>query len=174
MQNQLSRRKSLEARAGFEPAHKGFADLSLNHLGTAPESGSRRPACWSGQHSASWETWSGRRDLNPRLRPWQGRTLPLSYSRSQSTIYNKDLGANNSPPRQGSLHKVRGSATASPGSSIESSPAAAADSRAKAAIHRVLFYLPAQPSSFSLRRDRGFSTILYAGFPALFSTKDSG
>src|ERR1700688_3937608 len=26
--------------------------------------------------------WSGRRDLNPRLRPWQGRTLPLSYSRS--------------------------------------------------------------------------------------------
>src|SRR5437762_7498366 len=28
------------------------------------------------------EFWSGRRDLNPRLRPWQGRTLPLSYSRS--------------------------------------------------------------------------------------------
>ena len=28
--------------------------------------------------------WSGRRDLNPRLRPWQGRTLPLSYSRSLS------------------------------------------------------------------------------------------
>ena len=25
---------------------------------------------------------SGRRDLNSRLRPWQGRTLPLSYSRS--------------------------------------------------------------------------------------------
>ena len=29
--------------------------------------------------------WSGRRDLNSRLRPWQGRTLPLSYSRSLST-----------------------------------------------------------------------------------------
>ncbi|SLM30837.1 conserved hypothetical protein [Desulfamplus magnetovallimortis] len=28
------------------------------------------------------EMWSGKRDLNPRLRPWQGRTLPLSYSRS--------------------------------------------------------------------------------------------
>src|ERR1044071_7754709 len=27
--------------------------------------------------------WSGRRELNPRLRPWQGRTLPLSYSRSE-------------------------------------------------------------------------------------------
>ena len=25
--------------------------------------------------------WSGRRDLNPRLQPWQGCTLPLSYSR---------------------------------------------------------------------------------------------
>src|SRR5258705_13342714 len=31
---------------------------------------------------AGWLLWSGRRDLNPRLRPWQGRTLPLSYSRS--------------------------------------------------------------------------------------------
>jgi hypothetical protein len=29
--------------------------------------------------------WSGKRDLNPRLRPWQGRTLPLSYSRIQGT-----------------------------------------------------------------------------------------
>ena len=26
-------------------------------------------------------SWSGKRDSNPRLRPWQGRTLPLSYSR---------------------------------------------------------------------------------------------
>src|SRR6201993_2688655 len=28
------------------------------------------------------QKWSGKRDSNPRLRPWQGRTLPLSYSRS--------------------------------------------------------------------------------------------
>jgi hypothetical protein len=28
-------------------------------------------------------SWSGKRDSNPRLRPWQGRTLPLSYSRSR-------------------------------------------------------------------------------------------
>src|SRR5579863_7401077 len=27
------------------------------------------------------ETWSGRRDSNPRPRPWQGRALPLSYTR---------------------------------------------------------------------------------------------
>ncbi len=26
-------------------------------------------------------SWSGKRDLNPRLQPWQGCTLPLSYSR---------------------------------------------------------------------------------------------
>ena len=30
--------------------------------------------------------WSGKRDSNPRLRPWQGRTLPLSYSRSPRTL----------------------------------------------------------------------------------------
>ena len=33
--------------------------------------------------------WSGRRDLNPRLRPWQGRTLPLSYSRPEHLNYNE-------------------------------------------------------------------------------------
>ena len=26
----------LEAPSGFEPLHRGFADLSLSHLGTAP------------------------------------------------------------------------------------------------------------------------------------------
>src|SRR3954462_10879383 len=26
--------------------------------------------------------WSGRRDSNPRPRPWQGRALPLSYARA--------------------------------------------------------------------------------------------
>jgi hypothetical protein len=28
--------KVLEAAIGFEPMHRGFADLSLNHLGTPP------------------------------------------------------------------------------------------------------------------------------------------
>src|SRR4029453_10307380 len=32
------------------------------------------------------EGWSGKRDSNPRLRPWQGRTLPLSYSRSRPKV----------------------------------------------------------------------------------------
>gem|GEM_PF-6038976 len=31
--------------------------------------------------------WSGRRDLNPRHRPWQGRALPLSYFRLFSGSY---------------------------------------------------------------------------------------
>ena len=38
------------------------------------------------QASAKEGKWSGRRDLNPRLRPWQGRTLPLSYSRSGGLV----------------------------------------------------------------------------------------
>src|SRR5205814_6480232 len=40
----------------------------------------RRSACQAEAREAS-EGWSGKRDSNPRLRPWQGRTLPLSYSR---------------------------------------------------------------------------------------------
>ncbi len=30
---------------------------------------------------AGQSLWSGRRDSNPRPRPWQGRALPLSYTR---------------------------------------------------------------------------------------------
>src|SRR5262249_12298726 len=58
------------------------------HLGTAPRLVCSRPTlkvrprCLAGR-------WSGRRDLNPRLRPWQGRTLPLSYSRSYGPNYTK-------------------------------------------------------------------------------------
>ena len=39
----------------------------------------RRPAARLGPAS---ESWSGRRDSNPRRPPWQGGTLPLSYSRN--------------------------------------------------------------------------------------------
>jgi hypothetical protein len=33
------------------------------------------------QHCCLGSSWSGRRDSNPRPRPWQGRALPLSYTR---------------------------------------------------------------------------------------------
>jgi hypothetical protein len=55
----------LEAATGFEPVNNGFAD--------------RRLTTWLCRR------WSGKRDLNPRLQPWQGCTLPLSYSRASST-----------------------------------------------------------------------------------------
>ncbi len=48
------------------------------HLATAPLS--VRVAALAG--AVLGRRWSGKRDSNPRLRPWQGRTLPLSYSRS--------------------------------------------------------------------------------------------
>ena len=74
---------TLEAAVGIEPTNKGFADLCLTtwlrrpKLSRQAEEG-RKPrfAPFYGN------LWSGRRDSNPRLRPWQGRTLPLSYSRS--------------------------------------------------------------------------------------------
>ena len=56
----------MEATSGFEPEDGGFADLCLT--------------TWL--RRLERVCWSGRRDLNPRLQPWQGCTLPLSYSRS--------------------------------------------------------------------------------------------
>ena len=56
----------MEAASRFELENKGFADLCLTTWLCRPYK----------------KKWSGKRDLNPRLRPWQGRTLPLSYSRS--------------------------------------------------------------------------------------------
>ena len=38
--------------------------------------------------------WSGRRDSNPRPRPWQGRALPLSYTRI------RDVRGDRSPQAQ--------------------------------------------------------------------------
>ena len=82
----------LEAAPGFEPGNRGFADRCLTtwlcrHKKNDSDADERR---FSGfyQDKKGYLTflrqqkWSGKRDLNPRLQPWQGCTLPLSYSRS--------------------------------------------------------------------------------------------
>src|SRR5258708_36142178 len=75
--------KKLAAREGplVQAITKPLGDLPARGaewaLG-APRSGARV----SGGGTPE-ENWSGKRDSNPRLRPWQGRTLPLSYSRPQ-------------------------------------------------------------------------------------------
>src|ERR1700739_934479 len=98
--------KILEARGGIEPTHKGFADLSLTtwvpRLETyillnqgAGKTGSGRKCI------AIWrEFWSGRPGSNRRHLPWQGSTLPLSYSRS-ALVSITERGAGAKAPSRG-------------------------------------------------------------------------
>ena len=65
----------MEAPPGFEP---GMEVLQTSALPLGD--GAVRTEC----EDAGKKKWSGKRDSNPRLRPWQGRTLPLSYSRSSN------------------------------------------------------------------------------------------
>src|SRR5262245_16040376 len=61
--------------------NRGFADLRLTTWLRRPTLTEKRkrpfPAAIPRENR-----WSGRRDSNSRLSPWQGDTLPLSYSRS--------------------------------------------------------------------------------------------
>src|SRR5262245_61549148 len=54
--------------------------LSSAWSGASDEALAQRNA-QEGPQGPTFQYWSGKRDSNPRLRPWQGRTLPLSYSR---------------------------------------------------------------------------------------------
>ena len=65
--------KRMEAPPGFEP---GMEVLQTSALPLGDGAVRRDEATARAERG-----WSGKRDSNPRLRPWQGRTLPLSYSR---------------------------------------------------------------------------------------------
>jgi hypothetical protein len=80
--------RKLEARVGIEPTHKGFADLSLTTWVPRLETyilliRAQKQRALGEKFIATWrEFWSGRPGSNRRHLPWQGSTLPLSYSRS--------------------------------------------------------------------------------------------
>jgi hypothetical protein len=91
----------VEAAIGIEPMNKGFADLCLTAWLRRPintrctneteQCGAIEIITSIAPHkpkllfalspARNRKSWSGRRDLNSRLSPWQGDTLPLSYSR---------------------------------------------------------------------------------------------
>ena len=97
----LSYRKELEARAGIEPAHKGFADLSLTTWVPRLGPGSSHTAVHLVDICQGGAEWSGRRDLNSRPSPWQGDALPLSYSRlTQIRVYRAAESGSNRQPRR--------------------------------------------------------------------------
>ena len=74
----------MEAPSGFEPEMEVLqtSALPLGDGAVRLSRGSVPPA----RRARGERKWSGKRDSNPRLRPWQGRTLPLSYSRSRRTV----------------------------------------------------------------------------------------
>src|SRR5689334_17806277 len=92
---QISLRKNWRRRPDLNRGWRFCRPLPY-HLATAPLEGARsinneahlrslRELRWATFAHDQGEGWSGKRDSNPRLRPWQGRTLPLSYSRSLRT-----------------------------------------------------------------------------------------
>jgi hypothetical protein len=65
-------------RSHHQHGHERRADRSRRRSADEAE-------CAAAATGATFQYWSGKRDSNPRLRPWQGRTLPLSYSRPHPT-----------------------------------------------------------------------------------------
>ena len=93
---------SVEATAGFEPANRGFADPPLRPLGyVAPFSVGCPSRIRTSVHGfkvrcpttrrrgidpGSLESWSGRRDSNPRPSHWQCDALPTEPLPHRSTF----------------------------------------------------------------------------------------
>jgi hypothetical protein len=59
----------------------GVPTVALGRCATQPASAAHAASERQPSPAIESKGWSGKRDSNPRLRPWQGRTLPLSYSR---------------------------------------------------------------------------------------------
>ena len=80
----------LEAPSGFE---QEMEVLQTSQRHRIPLGFARFPRrIHRGEHetlNGKGRGWSGKRDSNPRLQPWQGCTLPLSYSRSHA-VWRKD------------------------------------------------------------------------------------
>ena len=70
-------------------------------------SGPRWPANRRSLSCQASEGWSGKRDSNPRLRPWQGRTLPLSYSRSPRSPHRTTAARGRQPRATPRRHCIR-------------------------------------------------------------------
>ena len=90
----LGRARSVVAaaeRTALGGAQAAFAE-GFGELGRSLKSG--------GQSPRHFKKWSGKRDSNPRLRPWQGRTLPLSYSRPArpDSVHNRPHAGQIEPP----------------------------------------------------------------------------
>ncbi len=92
--------RSAKCRARHAPVKVGRCPGAPRRRSRPSESDHTKTA---GQWPAVFviEFWSGRRDLNPRRRPWQGRTLPLSYSRSAPLFREPEMYQSNSPVSTG-------------------------------------------------------------------------
>gem|GEM_PF-2455090 len=85
----LRKQASLDASDESAPRllsfHLFMGSVSASGRDRSSRSETKSPLRWAGLHhtvsSVSEKLWSGRRGSNPRPRPWQGRALPLSYTR---------------------------------------------------------------------------------------------
>ena len=85
-----NRRGGLRRMSGLRRAHRNRSSTSptgggfVSVLPRSPRTSANVLNEKSPIEKSTGLSWSGKRDSNPRRRPWQGRTLPLSYSRSGS------------------------------------------------------------------------------------------
>jgi hypothetical protein len=79
-------RRGAESNRRIEVLQTSALPLGYRAPGTSLAGQTQSPRTGRGR-----EFWSGRRGSNPRLRPWQGRTLPLSYSRASLIITKRNI-----------------------------------------------------------------------------------